>query len=236
MAAFALQPISSQTNVPSRYYVRLDSSVAGRETDHTFLLDASRLHTDSETAVIYGFQPETSELNAVAARSSGAARVKDVGVTLSAATSRWFESLAGPAQGAPPSEPNFEKFPEVLQYQLKRLIVVPLRTGDDILGLLTLGRVADTAFDQPALEVAYRVGRVLTAVLERDALQQKLAERKLVERAKGILQQRRRLSEEQAYILLHNTSRRRKIPMANLAKEILEAHVQASGARRWKTA
>lgn len=231
MAAFALQPI-----VQPRYYIRLDSSVAGRETDHTFLLDASRLHTDSQTAVIYGFQPEASELNAIAARSSGAPRVKDVGVTLSAATSRWLESLAAPAQGTPWNEPNLEKFPEVLQYQLKRLIVVPLRTENDIFGLLTLGRLADDAFDQPALEVAHRAGRVLTAVLERDSLQQKLLERKLVERAKGILQQRRRLSEEHAYLLLRNDSRRRRMPMATLAREIIESHVQAAGARRWKTA
>ena len=208
----------------------LDSSVAGRETDHTFLLDASRLRTDSETAVIYRFQPETSELIAIAARSSSAARVKDVGVTLSPATSQWLESLAGPAQGTPSTEPNFEKFPEVLQYQLKRLIVVPLRTENEIFGLLTLGRFVGSAFDQPALEVAHGVGRVLTAVLERDSLRQKLLERKLVERAKGILQQRRRLSEEQAYLLLRNNSRRRRLPMANLAKEIIETHAQASGA------
>jgi transcriptional regulator with GAF, ATPase, and Fis domain len=231
MAAVALQPIAQ-----SRYYIRLDSSVAGRETDHTFLLDASRHHTESQTAVIYGFQPETSELNAVAARASDAARVKDVGVTLSAATSRWFESLVAPAQGTPSTEPNLEKFPEVLQYQLKRLIVVPLRTENDIFGLLTLGRLTDGAFDQPALELARRAGRVLTAVLERDWLQQKLLERKLIERAKGILQQRRRLSEEQAYILLHNNSRRRGMSMANLAKEIIETHIQAADARRLNTA
>lgn len=231
MAAFALQPIAQ-----SRYYIRLDSSVARREMDHTFLLNAFRLHTDAETAVIYRFQPETSELNAVAARLSGAARVKDVGVTLSAATSRWLESLAGPVQGTPSTDPNFEKFPEVLQYQLKRMIIVPLRTAEDIFGLLTLGRLVDSTFDEPALEVASGVGRLLTAVLERDLLQQKLVERKLIERAKGILQQRRRLSEEQAYILLHNNSRRRKVPMVTLAKEIIETHVQAVRAGRWKTA
>ena len=231
MAAFALHPVAQ-----TRYYIRLDSSVAGRETDYTFLLDASRVHTGSQTAVIYGFQPETSELTAIAAQSSAAARVKDVGVTLSAATSRWFESLTVPVQGAPSTEPNFEKFPEVLQYQLKRLIVVPLRTENEVFGLLTLGRFADGIFDQPALELARRAGRVLTAVLERDWLQQNLLERKLIERAKGILQQRRRLSEEQSYILLHNNSRRRGMSMANLAKEIVETHVQAAGARRLNTA
>ena len=231
MAAFALQPIAQ-----TRYYIRLDSSAAATETDQPLLLGAAQLHTDSQTAVIYGFQPETSELTGVKARTSIAARVKEVGVTLSAATSRWVESLTGAVQGRNATEPHFEKFPEVLQYQLKRLIVVPLRTENDFFGLLTLGRTVDEAFDQPALEVAQRAGRLLTAVLERDSLQHKLLERKLVERAKGILQQRRRLTEEQAYLLLRNNSRRRRMPMVNLAKEIIETYVAVGGPGRWQTA
>jgi transcriptional regulator with GAF, ATPase, and Fis domain len=220
MAAFALADV-----IQTRYYIRLDSTVAGSETDHALLLDAARTQTDSQTAVIYGLQRETSELNGVTARSSITARVKDVGVTLSNATSQWIDSLAGAVQGTP-AESNLERFPEVLQYQLKRLIVVPLRTDNDLLGLLTLGRLADSSFDPLAIEVAQRAGRLLTAVLERDSLQQKLLERKLVERAKGILQQRRKLSEEQAYLLLRNNSRRRRMLMVNLAKEIIESYVQ----------
>jgi hypothetical protein len=231
MAAFALQQIAQ-----ARYFVRLDSTLATTETDHALLLDAARQQTDAQTAVIYGFQFETAELNAVSARSSLAARVKDVGVTLSAATSQWIESVTGTTQGSPATDPHFEKFPEVLQYNLKRVMVAPLRTENDFFGLLTLGRAIDAPFDQPALDVAQRAGRLLTAVLERDSLQHKLLERKLVERAKGILQQRRRLSEEQAYLLLRNNSRRRRMPMVNLAKEIIETCVPAEGPRRWQTA
>jgi len=229
MAAFAFQNI-----IQNPYYVRLDSGIAETETDHAFLLDAAREQTDSWTAVLYGFQPESSEVNAITVRSGGAARLKDVGVTLSAATSQWIDSLASPVQGRPAVEPNFEKFPEVLQYQLKRLAIVPLRTENRLLGLLTLGRPVETGFDALALELARRAGRLLTAVLERDSLQEQLLERKLVERAKGILQQRRKLSEEQAYLLLRNNSRRRRIRMVNLAKEIIEVHVQPDAARRWQ--
>jgi AmiR/NasT family two-component response regulator len=106
-----------------------------------------------------------------------------------------------------------------------------------LLGLLTLGRPDSTGFDSAAIEVAQRAGRLLLAVLERDSLQQKLLERKLVERAKGILQQRRRLSEEQAYLLLRNNSRRRRMPMVTLAREIIDVSVQAgTGAGHWQTA
>jgi GAF domain-containing protein len=235
MAACALQDL-----IRTRYSMRLDSSIAEAETDHTLLLDAARLQTDSETAVIYEFQleafsPGLAEVNAIAARSGIAARVKDVGVTLTSATSQWIESLVNPVQGRPAAEPNFERFPEIIQYRLKRLIIAPLRTENHLLGLLTLGRPVETSFDPAAIEVAQRAGRLLTAVLERDSLRQKLSERKLVERAKGIIQQRRRLTEEQAYLLLRNNSRRRRMPMVMLAKEIIEVTVQPNPARRWQT-
>jgi GAF domain-containing protein len=236
MAAFALQSVIS-----TRYYIRLDSGLAGRETDHALVLDASRTRTRSQTAVVYTFQPETFEVNAVSVRSSIAPRLKDVGVTLSSATSDWLDSLVDAVQGRPGTEPNFEKFPEALQYHVKRLAVVPLRTENTLFGLLTVGRASEAAFEADELDVVRSAGRLLTALLERDTLQQKLLERKLVERAKGILQQRRRLSEEQAYLLLRNNSRRRRIPMVNLAKEIIEVSVVHGvgvepGTRHWQTA
>ena len=120
---------------------------------------------------------------------------------------------------------GFERFPEVFQYHLKRLAVVPLRAGN-LLGLLTLGRAEETSFNPSELETAQRAARLLAAVRERDSLQQDLLDRKLVERARGILQRRRRLSAEQAYRLMRNSSRRRRVPMANLAKQIVEASLR----------
>jgi hypothetical protein len=49
----------------------------------------------------------------------------------------------------------------------------------------------------------------------------RLAGRKLVERAKGVLQELRNLSEEQAYEYLRSTSRQRRITLEQLAAEIL---------------
>jgi hypothetical protein len=49
----------------------------------------------------------------------------------------------------------------------------------------------------------------------------RLAGRKLVERAKGILQADRGISEEQAYEYMRSASRRRRITLAELAEEVL---------------
>jgi len=54
----------------------------------------------------------------------------------------------------------------------------------------------------------------------------RLASRKLVERAKGVLQAERGLSEEQAYEHLRRTSRRRRIPLTELAEEVLQAQAR----------
>lgn len=56
----------------------------------------------------------------------------------------------------------------------------------------------------------------------------RLASRKLVERAKGVLQTERGLSEEQAYEHLRRTSRKRRIPLTELAEEVLRAQARGS--------
>jgi GAF domain-containing protein len=221
--------LTPRITAQSTYYIRLDTSVAGIESDYGWLLDAVRTQVNCETIVLYQVHGETSSVKAVAARSGIAARVKDVGVRLEKAANDWIEALSGPVQGIPDSEPNFKTLPEVLQYELKRLLIAPLRTERHLLGLLTLGKSVETGFDLPMIEVAQQVARLLTAVLERDFLQRQLLERKLVERAKGVLQQRRGLSEEQAYFLIRDSSRQRGIPMVEVAKEIIGTYVQPRG-------
>jgi len=50
-----------------------------------------------------------------------------------------------------------------------------------------------------------------------------LRERKLIERAKGILMTRRNLTEAEAFRLLQRQSQDRRMPMAKLAESIVQA-------------
>ncbi|HSW49501.1 MAG TPA: ANTAR domain-containing protein, partial [Bryobacteraceae bacterium] len=62
-------------------------------------------------------------------------------------------------------------------------------------------------------------------------MKRQLETRKIVERAKGLLQQKRSLSEEDAYLYLRNESRRQRRPMRELAEEIIaEETGRANGA------
>jgi two-component system, response regulator PdtaR len=56
-----------------------------------------------------------------------------------------------------------------------------------------------------------------------DELSQKMEERKLVERAKGILMETRHVSEDEAYALLRRESQKRGRPMSEVARAVLAA-------------
>lgn len=87
-----------------------------------------------------------------------------------------------------------------------------------------LVKPVDEAELRPAIQLAisrYRQLQGLAAEVE--SLKQALADRKLVERAKGILMRRLNLSEEEAYIRLRQQARSRRVKMAEIARSIIQA-------------
>lgn len=76
----------------------------------------------------------------------------------------------------------------------------------------------------PAIAVARaRFGEWIDTRKQRDLLELKLEERKIVERAKGLLMDSRGLSEREAYRFLQKTSQDKNTPMVDLARKILLA-------------
>ncbi len=76
----------------------------------------------------------------------------------------------------------------------------------------------------PAIAVARaRFDEWLDARRQRDLLELKLEERKIIERAKGLLMDTRGLSEREAYRFLQKTSQDKNTPMVELARKILLA-------------
>lgn len=75
---------------------------------------------------------------------------------------------------------------------------------------------------RPVLEVAIRRFRAHQALrAELDGLRNRLAERTLIERAKGVLMQRRRMSEAEAHRLLRRSAMNQGRKLVDVAAEIL---------------
>jgi response regulator NasT len=76
----------------------------------------------------------------------------------------------------------------------------------------------------PAIELAISRFKDFAALQqENQSLKENLESRKIIERAKGLLMEQRRLSEEQAYSLMKKTSMNTRKPMAEVARAILVA-------------
>lgn len=76
----------------------------------------------------------------------------------------------------------------------------------------------------PAMAVARaRFDEWRAARSERDQLETRLEERKVIERAKGLLMETRGLNEREAYRFLQKTSQDKNTPMVDLARKILLA-------------
>ncbi|MGP7818188.1 ANTAR domain-containing response regulator [Niallia sp. 01092] len=75
----------------------------------------------------------------------------------------------------------------------------------------------------PAVEIALNQREQFLLLQDKiDNLEQKMAERKLIEKAKGLLMQQRNCSEKQAYHLMQKASMKKQIPLVKIAKEIIK--------------
>jgi GAF domain-containing protein len=133
------------------------------------------------------------------------------------------------------SEPDYQ-YPELAKREgLQALVSVPLAAKDRVLGVLncyTRSNHLPTQEEMHMLSIiahqaaaAVEMGRL---ILQAEQAEEALQTRKLLERAKGILQYEAPLSEEQAYLRIQQQSRRLRKPM----KEIAEAIIMAAEMRK----
>jgi len=75
----------------------------------------------------------------------------------------------------------------------------------------------------PALQLAWaRFGEIRGLESENEKLQQSLENRKLIERAKGVLMKRHRWSEAEAFRRLQRAAMNRRTTMADLARKVID--------------
>lgn len=123
------------------------------------------------------------------------------------------------------------KYPELARRSgLASLLSVPLLVGQKVIGTLNIYTGERRAFTAEEVgfakavagqaAMAFENARLISESLE---MKRTLEARKVIERAKGILQHRRGITEEQAYLDLRSESRRLRRPMKDLAEAIVLA-------------
>lgn len=130
---------------------------------------------------------------------------------------------------------RFKKFQALVEDTYEAFLSVPLVSGGEVIGVINVHHrdVHDHTPDEIALLTfigEQMGGAIAKSVLaeenarlmeETAEMRRQLETRKVVERAKGILQHRHGLTEEEAYLRLRNESRRLRRPMRELAEAII---------------
>ena len=127
-------------------------------------------------------------------------------------------------------DPRFQSFHELPEDQFEAILSVPILCRDRVVGVINVQHRLAHVYTSCQIHLISTVGFLAGALidlarLESENLQlaEELETRKLVERAKGILQRDLKLTEEDAYLTLQRESRQRRKPMKNVAEAILLA-------------
>lgn len=135
------------------------------------------------------------------------------------------------------ADARFKKFPTLIEDTFEAFLSVPLVSGGRMIGVINVHHREQHAHTAEEVTLVAFIGEQMggaiaksrlteeNARLQEETLEMKrqLETRKLVERAKGILQHKHKLTEEEAYLRLRNESRRMRRPMRELAEAIILA-------------
>ena len=125
-------------------------------------------------------------------------------------------------------DPRFQLFNELPEGRFEAFLSVPVLSRGQLVAVINLQDRAPHHYTEREIKLLSTIGflvgaEIKTARLETEnsRLSEKLESRKLVERAKGIIQRELKVTEEGAYLTLQQESRQRGKSMKEIAEAIL---------------
>lgn len=125
-------------------------------------------------------------------------------------------------------DPRFKLFNELPEDRFEAFLSVPLVSGGRLVGVINVQSRASHQYTEREIGLVTAVGFLVGAEVERARLEsenselsERLETRKLVERAKGVLQRELKINETEAYRILQRESQRRRKSMKDISESIL---------------
>ncbi len=125
-------------------------------------------------------------------------------------------------------DPRFKLFNELPEDRFEGFLSVPLVSGGRLVGVINLQNRAPRQYSKREVRLVATIGFLVGAEVERARLENEKSElsgmlesRKLMERAKGILQRELKISEEDAYRTMQRESQKRRKSMKDIAESII---------------
>jgi uroporphyrinogen-III synthase len=195
--------------------------------------------TDCDACLVYLIEKATGDLVLQASQVPHAGSLGVLRIGVGEGVTGWVAEHRSPAilPRSASSDERFKSFPALVEDTYEALLSVPVVNGGDTVGIINVHHREAHDYSPEEVRLVAFIGEQMGGAIVRGMLAQEnarlleetqemkrqLETRKLVERAKGILQHRYRLTEEEAYLRLRNESRRLRRPMRDLAEAIILA-------------
>ena len=195
--------------------------------------------TGCDACLVYLIDRDTDEVVLRASQVPHAADLGNLRMKIGEGITGWVAEhksvVALPSKAA--SDIRFKRFQALVEDTYEAFLSVPLVTGGEIIGVINVHHRKAHEHTPAEISLLTFVGEQMGGAVSKSLLaeanarlmeetmemKRQLETRKVVERAKGILQQRYSLTEEEAYLRLRNESRRLRRPMKDLAEAIILA-------------
>jgi uroporphyrinogen-III synthase len=193
--------------------------------------------TACDACLVYLIEQETHDIVLRASQVPHAADLDNLKIKPGEGITGWVaehKSVVALASNAT-ADARFKRFQTLVEDTYEAFLSVPLISSGEAIGVINVHHRKPHQHSQEEVGIVVFIGEQLGVTLSRSMLldenarlleetqemKRELETRKLVERAKGILQQRHALTEEDAYLRLRNQSRRLRKPMRELAEAVI---------------
>jgi uroporphyrinogen-III synthase len=195
--------------------------------------------TDCDACLVYLLDRDTDEVVLRASQVPHAGAIGNLRMKVGEGVTGWVaehKSVVALSSKAA-ADARFKRFQTLVEDTYDAFLSVPLVSGGDVIGVINVHHRQVHNHSGEEISLLTFVGEQMGGAISKSTLSEtnarlmeetlemkrQLETRKLVERAKGILQQRHSLTEEEAYLRLRNESRRLRRPMKELAEAIILA-------------
>lgn len=198
------------------------------------LLSLAMIKTHAQGVYVYRFDREGSDAHLAVWAGRAPIPARGVRFPIKSRVDSWHLARWSPVvlQENAWEDWRFEELTEFKNNRFEGVVSLPLLESEDVVGMVNFCRSHRASL--PSMDLSLLLGlslplaALLTAPAVREKLErttQQLADRKVLDRAKGLLQSRFGWSEEQAYFHLRRSSRQRRVPIRQIALEAIEAGV-----------
>ena len=195
--------------------------------------------SDCDACLVYLIDHSSNE---IVLRASQVPHANDLGnlrIKIGEGITGWVAEhksvVALPSNAA--SDARFKRFQTLVEDTYQAFLSVPIVSGGELIGVINVHHRSAHDHSSEEISTLIFIGEQLGVTISKNLLEEEnarlleetqemkreLETRKLMERAKGILQQNHNITEEEAYLRLRNQSRRLRRPVRELAEAIILA-------------